>query len=237
MSLRTGTLALIPAYNEAESLPTVVAALRRERRDLDILVVNDGSCDRTAEVLRELRVRWLEWPERRGLGPALRAGLRYAAREGYDAVVRIDADGQHDANDIERLLAPIRSGTADAVLGSRFAALDRTRQPSAIQRFLGALLSVLTRRTVTDPTSGFWAMGPRAVAMLAEHHPNGYPEPELHLFLSRNAMRVVEVEVQWLARLHGRTSLTPARLVAAGARVALAIVIVPFRAVLPSADD
>ena len=75
---------------------------------------------------------------------------------------------------------------------------------------------MITRRTVTDPTSGFWALGPRAVALLAEHHPGGYPEPELHLFLSRNAMRVVEVEVQWRARLHGRSSLTPVRLLGSG---------------------
>ena len=75
------------------------------------------------------------------------------------------------------------------------------------------------------------------MALLAEHHPGGYPEPELHLFLSRNAMRVVEVEVQWRARLHGRSSLTPIRLLGAGARIALAIIIVPFRAPMGLGDD
>jgi hypothetical protein len=204
--------------------------LRRQRPDADILVVNDGSTDGTAAILRELGVKWLHWPERRGVGSALRAGLRYAVRQDYDVVVRLDADGQHDANDIARLLVPLTVGEADVVLGSRFAASNRSRHPGPIQRSLGALLSMITRRTVTDPTSGFWALGPRAVSLLAEHLPDGYPEPELHLFLSRNAMRVVEVEVQWRARLHGRSSLTLTRLVKAGARVALAVIIVPFRA-------
>jgi len=223
-------LTLIPAHNEAASLRTVVADLRRERGNVDLLVVNDGSTDGTAAVLHDLNVKWLHWPERRGVGSALRAGLRYAARQGYDVVVRLDADGQHDVNDIARLLVPLAVGAADVVLGSRFAASNRSRHPGLIQRGLGSVLSTITRRTVTDPTSGFWALGPRAVTLLAEHLPDGYPEPELHLFLSRNAMRVVEVDVQWRARLHGRSSLTLARLVKAAARVALAMIIVPLRA-------
>ena len=229
-SRRPKVLVLIPAHNEAASLPAVVRELRQYRSDLDILVVNDGSTDGTTAVLRELGLRWLHWPERRGVGSALRAGLRYAARQGYDIVVRLDADGQHDAEDVGRLLVHLHVGTADVVLGSRFASASRGRSPGSIQRGLGALLSLIVRRPVTDPTSGFWALGPRAVTLLAEHHPPGYPEPELHLFLSRNAMRVVEVDVRWRARLHGRSSLTPVRLVAAAARVLLAIVIVPFRA-------
>jgi hypothetical protein len=96
---------------------------------------------------------------------------------------------------------------------------------------------MITRRTVTDPTSGFWALGPRAVALLAEYHPAGYPEPELHLFLSRNALRVTEVDVQSRSRMHGRSSLTPVRLLGAGARFALALIIVPFRATDGSAND
>lgn len=235
MSRHPRVLTLIPAHNEAANLPSVVGALRQRRRD--VLVVDDGSSDDTVARLQDLGARWLHWPERRGVGCALRAGLRYAARQGYDVVVRLDADGQHDVDDVDRLLAPLYAGRADVVLGSRFAASNRSRHPGPIQRSLGALLSMITRRTVTDPTSGFWALGPRAVALLAEHHPGGYPEPELHLFLSRNAMRVVEVEVQWRARLHGRSSLTPIRLVGAGARIALAIIIVPFRAPMGLGDD
>lgn len=230
MTVRPRILTLIPAHNEAPSLRAVVTDLRTHHPRADILVVNDGSTDETAAILRDLDVKWLYWPERRGVGSALRAGLRYAARQGYDIVVRLDADGQHDSSEIDRLLIPVTTGSADVVLGSRFSSSNRSRHPGPIHRSLGALLSMITRRAVTDPTSGFWALGPRSVTLLAEHLPDGYPEPELHLFLSRNAMRVVEVDVQWRARLHGRSSLTLTRLVKAGARVALAMIIVPFRA-------
>jgi glycosyltransferase involved in cell wall biosynthesis len=231
------TLVLIPAHNEAASLRLVVDGLRRHCDDPDVLVVNDGSTDGTAAELGRLDVRWLQWPDRRGVGSALRAGLRYAVQKGYQTVVRVDADGQHDAADVARLLAPVLVGAADVVLGSRFAGTNRRRNPGVVQRSLGAMLSAITRRPVTDPTSGFWALGPRAILLLAEHLPNGYPEPELHLFLSRNAMRVVEVDVEWRARLHGRSSLTFVRLAKAAARTGLAMIIVPFRAAVGDARD
>ena len=227
----TRILCLIPAHNEAASLQAVVGELRTCRADLDILVIDDGSTDDTARLLERLDVRWLHFPERMGIGSAMRAGLRYAARLGYDAVVRIDGDGQHRAEDIERLLAPIRDGRADVVLGSRYAGSSTNPEgmTGLSQRLLAACLSTLTRRRVTDPTSGFCIVGPRAVPVLAEHHPTGYPEAELRLFLSRNALRVIEVPVRARSRIGGSTSLTAARLTAAGARVALAMIIVPLR--------
>jgi hypothetical protein len=224
-------LGLIPAYNEAANLAAVVAELRERRPDLHILVVDDGSTDATPELMDRLDVRWLRFPERLGIGSAMRAGLRYATRLRYDVVVRMDGDGQHRADEIGALLVPIHEGRADVVLGSRYAGpnIERAGIVRIAERLLAACLSALTGRRVTDPTSGFCVMGPRAVRVLAEHHPTGYPEPELRLFLSRNALSVVEVPVRERSRLSGRTSLTPARVTAAGARVALALIIVPLR--------
>ena len=220
-------LTLIPAHNEAANLPAVVAEIRERRPDLDILVVDDGSADGTARVLEQLHVRWLGWPQRRGVGCAVRAGLRYGARLGFDVIVRLDADGQHDAGAISRLLARLHEDDVDAVMGSRYA--DSYPGPAMVKRALASVVSMASRRRVTDATSGFWALGPRAVALLAAHHPRGYPEPELHLLLSRNGLRVAEVPVRSRARLSGRSTLTLLRLLAAGARVLLAVVIVPLR--------
>jgi glycosyltransferase involved in cell wall biosynthesis len=233
------TLAIIPAHNEAANLPRVVADLRAHCPYAAILVVDDGSSDGTRDVLTTLGVRWLAWRERRGIGAAIRAGLRYASRAGFDVVVRVDADGQHGADEIDEVIRPIYDAQADVVLGCR-RATPRSRQRGGvafIKWLLDQCLSAITRRRVTDATSGFCALGPQAIHVLAEHHPTGYPEPELRLFLSRNDLRVTEVPVQARTRLSGRTSLTPGRVATAAARVLLAMIIVPLRpTVLPPGD-
>ena len=223
-------LGLIPAHNEAANLRAVVAEMRAAVPALELLVIDDGSDDETSYLLPELGVRWLSFPQRLGIGSAMRAGLRYAYRLGYDAAIRIDGDGQHSGADVESLLRPIAEGRADVVMGSRYA--DRNESPSSrriLQRVLAACLSLITGARVTDPTSGFCAVGPGAIALLAEHHPTGYPEAELRLFLSRNRIKVIEVPVVARPRLAGTTSLTLGRLAAAGARVLLAMIVVPLR--------
>jgi hypothetical protein len=236
-------LALIPAHNEASNLPSVVKELRTCCPMMDVLVVDDGSTDDTAGVLDALECQWLRFPERMGIGSAVRAGLRYASRMGYGLAVRLDGDGQHCAGDIEQLVAPLRNGYADVVLGSRYIDINAAAAEGLWRgegsgservplRLLAGCLSALTGKPVTDPTSGFCAFGPRAIRLLAEHHPTGYPEPELRLFLSRNQLRVSEVAVLARPRLAGRTSLTPVRVIGAGARVLLALVIEPLRAIV-----
>lgn len=226
-------LALIPAHNEAVNLAAVIEDLRTHQPDLDVLVVDDGSTDGTVALLETLRVRWLRLPERLGIGSAMRAGLCYASRLGYDTVVRVDGDGQHRASDIAGVMAPLRSQQADVVIGSRYVGQAPLRGARGSSRFavrlLAAWLSWLTGRPVTDPTSGFTAFGPRAVRLLAEYHPTGYPEPELHLIVTRHRLAIVEVPIRIRPRVAGRTSLTPGRLLTAGARVVLALILEPIR--------
>ncbi len=224
-------LVLIPAHNESASLPGVVRELRATLPETDILVVDDASRDGTPELLRTLSVRWMRLVQHLGLGGAVRAGLRYAFEGGYDAVVRLDADGQHAAASVRELAAQLRD--ADAVVGSRYLARAGYSAPlvrRATQRVLAAALTVLTRQPVTDPTSGLWAFGRRAIALLAEHHPTGYPEPELRLLLYRNGLEVAEVPAPMRNRATGRTSLTPLRAIASLARAFLAMIVVPLRA-------
>jgi glycosyltransferase involved in cell wall biosynthesis len=223
-------LALVPAFNESANLPRVVADLSRILPVKNILVVDDGSTDSTPELLPRLGVRWLTLSQRLGVGGAVRAGIRYAERAGYDYVVRIDGDGQHRACDIARMLAPVVTGRADVALGSRFLRGRRLRGARRVsQAALALCLSAVTRKRVTDPTSGFWLFGPRALRLLSGHHPAGYAEPELLLFLSRNRLRVAEIPIRMRPRIGGRTSLTAPRAIFALARTALALVIVPFR--------
>jgi hypothetical protein len=151
--------------------------------------------------------------------------------------VRIDGDAQHRACDIARMLVPVASGRTDVSLGSRFLRRRRSDSPRmrrVTQSLLAACLSLATRRQVTDPTSGFWLFGPRALQLLGGHHPAGYAEPELLLFLGRNGLRVTEVPIRMRPRTAGRTSLTAARTIVAFARTVLAFVVVPFRQLVES---
>jgi glycosyltransferase involved in cell wall biosynthesis len=222
-------LVLIPAHNEAASIARVIRDIRRAQPSLDIVVVDDASTDGTADVIDREAVRRLSLPIRSGVGGAVRAGILYAVRRRYDYALRMDADGQHRACDIARLLGPLAAGRADAVVGSRYAQAGRRRGRSAIKRALATGLSLVTGRRITDPTSGSWAFGPRAIDLLRRTHPTGYPEPELFLLLNRNGLRLEEVPIRVRPRLAGRTSLTWARTGQALARTLLAVVIVPFR--------
>jgi hypothetical protein len=233
------TLAVVPAYNEADNLRRVIAQLRRHVPEIDVLVVNDGSTDGTADILTELGVRWLTMSTRVGVGGAVRAGLRYAAANGYAYVVRIDGDGQHRPSEIHRLLGPVASNRFDVVIGSRF--LDsRTRRFTALrgaQALLAICMTAATRRRITDATSGFCVFGPRALRLLARHHPTGYAEPELLLLIHRNRLRAGEVPVRVRPRLNGRTSLTPIRAAVALGRTVVALFVVPARRAVADAGE
>ncbi|HEX5480486.1 MAG TPA: glycosyltransferase [Dehalococcoidia bacterium] len=232
-------LVLIPAHNEADSLPAVVADLRHECPSADILVIDDASTDATGRVLPTLGVGWLSLPQRLGVGGALRAGMRYAGRHGYEVVARIDGDGQHRARDLRRLAATVGAGRADAAHGSRYVRASGRRRPMPrlSQRALALCLSVVTGRRVTDPTSGLWVFGLRAVRLLGLEHPDGYPEPELRLLLHRHGLHVRELAIVARARRAGSTTLTPGRAAVAFARTLLAIVVVPLRRPAPGLTD
>jgi glycosyltransferase involved in cell wall biosynthesis len=235
----TRVLVIVPAFNESGSLPAVVSELRSHLPDADLLVVDDGSTDATRLLMATLKVKWIRMPMRTGVGAAIRTGLRYACQSGYDIVVRVDGDGQHPADVIDELMEPVLRGRADVSIGSRYIAESEAR-PSlrrSSHYALGWILTLLTKKRVTDPTSGMWVFGPKAMVVLRNHHPSGYPEPELLLFLSRNRLTLEEVKVTMRDRLAGQSSLTRPRMFAAFARLLLLLVVVPFRPAVTSHDD
>ena len=203
-------LVIIPAFNEAKSLPAVAEGLRRHAPGLDVVVVDDGSTDGTAAVAASLGLRVLRLPVNLGIGGAVQTGYLWAAAHGHDAAVQLDGDGQHDPADLAALLGPIERGEADLVIGSRFLTREGFQSTGARRagiRWLSLLLRLRAGARVTDPTSGLRAAGPRAIALFAGAYPSDYPEPEAISLASRAGLTVAEVPARMRPRVHGESSI------------------------------
>jgi glycosyltransferase involved in cell wall biosynthesis len=209
----TRILVVIPALNEEQALPGVLRELKTHCPYADVLVIDDGSSDRTAAVATRDGAPVVRLPFRLGVGGAMRAGYRYAVRNGYDVVVQVDADGQHDASYIGQLIAGLDE--ADVVIGARFAGLgdyEAGRGPRRwAMRLLAAVLSRLAKTRLTDVTSGFRAAGPRAIMVFAEHYPVEYlgDTVESLVIAIRSACTVRQVPVAMRTRAGGRASQSP----------------------------
>lgn len=202
---------LIPAYNEARSITSVVADVRSARPDAVVVVIDDGSGDDTSDRARKAGARVLRLPFNLGVGGAMRTGFQLAVDSGADAAVQVDADGQHPATELERLLDPLARGEADVVVGSRY--LDdrgyvTPQSRRAGQRFFSFLVRMLTGRTFTDTTSGFRAYGRDALRFLARNYSRDYPEVNALVALCHNDLRVVEVPVSMRDRQAGASHIT-----------------------------
>jgi glycosyltransferase involved in cell wall biosynthesis len=176
MDERPTTAIVIPAFNEEESLPVVLKTLADRVPECDVVVVDDGSADQTYQVASAAGVVVLRLPFNLGIGGALRAGFRYAVEHGYDRVVQFDADGQHDAEQIERLLAGLDEG-ADMVIGSRFAGEGDYKVGIARGSAMGALrlaTRALTGQKFSDTSSGFRAIGRPLLEDFARDYPVEY---------------------------------------------------------------
>lgn len=165
----------IPAWNEQESIASVIARVREHRPRADVLVVDDGSTDSTASRAEDAGARVVSLPFNVGVGGAMRTAFLYAQREGYTAVVQVDADGQHDPADLARLLDGL--GDADVVVGTRFHPTSQyyvggPRRWAMV--LLSKALSRMNHATISDPTSGFRSAGPRAIALFATDYPADY---------------------------------------------------------------
>jgi glycosyltransferase involved in cell wall biosynthesis len=203
-------LVIVPAHREAESLPGVLRELAASRLPCDILVVDDGSTDETAAVARRHGADVVAHPTNRGYGAALVTGYRRALAGDHDVIVQMDADGQHDPAEIDRLVETLRRDGADMALGSRM--LPGGGHSASLPRLVGIHLFAwlgrrLTGRPMTDPTSGFAAMNRRAAAFLVDNTPRDFPDLNVLVALDRAGLRVVEVPVTMHSRRAGRSQL------------------------------
>jgi glycosyltransferase involved in cell wall biosynthesis len=211
------TLVFIPAWNEADNLPAVLQELREEIPAANVLVVDDGSTDRTAEVARAHGADVLSFGQNRGLRAAIAAGYGYAAEHGYEYCGRVDADGQHPVAELAKLLELVRSGRCDVAVGSRFATpggngFSRERYDTGAVRRLGTGLlrrsiGIVLDRPFHDATSGMYAVNARAMPILARPYSSGAPEVEAVLRLHDEGLRVDEVPVEMRERASGESKL------------------------------
>ena len=215
------TLVFIPAWNEAESLPAVLEEARRELRDVDLLVVDDGSTDDTAQLARDGGAQVLSLGTNRGLPVGIAEGYRWALDGGYQYCGRLDADGQHPAAELARMLALVRAGECDVAVGSRFlpgSGGDRGPYRPTVERVVGtSLLRLLMRlrlgEPVSDATSGMYAVDRAALALLADPYVSESPEVEALMRIAGAKLRLVEVPVHMRQREHGRSAFTGRRAV------------------------
>jgi glycosyltransferase involved in cell wall biosynthesis len=225
-------LAVVPAYNESAAIGGVIAELLAVKPAVEVVVVDDGSADDTARAAEEAGARVIRLPINLGIGGAVQTGFRFADRQGYDAVVQVDGDGQHVPSEIPSLLGAMSRTGADVVIGSRF--LDvRGYTTSPIRRIgtrvFSLVNSLVLGRRITDNTSGFRAYNAGAVRFLSDNYPQDYPEPESVILLGRNGFSIREIPVRMREREHGRSSISAVRSVYYMVKVLLAIFVDLFK--------
>lgn len=194
-------LIVVPAYNEAGRVGGVVRDVRATLPGVDVLVVDDGSADETAREAHAAGAAVLSLPINSGYGTALQTGYKYAVRHGYELLGQIDADGQHQARYLREMLDELERSGCDVVIGSRFLGNDGHYRPSAARKvgiaLFGRIASVVTRRRITDPTSGFQLMRVGVARFFCtDVYPTDYPDADILILLHRSGFAVREVAVQ-----------------------------------------
>jgi len=221
-------MVIIPAYNEEGSVGEVVRSVRQVLPQTPVMVIDDGSVDGTPQAARQAGADLLRLPHHLGLGGAVQTGYRFAFEHGYDCVVRVDSDGQHNAADIPKLLEKLRSSSFDMVTGSRFLE-SNGYQVQWLRRVGGLLFSAvlypILGKRITDPTSGFAAVNRRALEVFSRSFPLEYPEIEALVVLQRKSLRFCEVPVQMFPRRAGRSTIGSAQAVYYMLRVLLGVMV------------
>jgi glycosyltransferase involved in cell wall biosynthesis len=228
-------LAIVPAHNEAEAIVGTVTAIAQWAPDFDVLVIDDGSTDATAERARAAGAEVLRLPFNLGIGGAMQSGYIHASEHGYEVAVQVDGDGQHDPRHIPELLACLEADPGlNMVTGSRFLDPGGDGYRSSATRRVGirifaSLLSRITGQRVTDPTSGFRMTDRRGLELFANDYPRDYPEVEAIVLMHTHRLRSRELPVVMAPRLTGVSTISSSQSVYYMVKVLLAVFVALFR--------
>jgi glycosyl transferase family 2 len=229
-------LAIVPAHNEVEAIGSTIAAIRQWAPDFDVLVVDDGSTDATAERAHAAGAPVLRLPFNLGIGGAMQSGYMYAQERGYEVAVQVDGDGQHDPRHIRDLLDRLRADPElNMVTGSRFLERNAEGYRSSVVRRVGIrvfsqVVSLITGGRVTDPTSGFRMTNRQGIELFARDYPHDYPEVEAILLMHAHRLRSCEIPVVMRPRLTGESAISSTQSVYYMVKVLLAVFVGLFRA-------
>ena len=230
MTPNRSNLAVVPAYNEEGTVARVVHSIREHAPEFDVLVIDDGSTDATAQNAHHAGAQVLRHPFNLGIGGAVQSGFAYALENGYRRMIQVDGDGQHDPSEIRRLMEAMdEDPNVDMICGSRFMTRD-CDYVAPISRRTGIhifafLLSRIVGQRVTDPTSGFRLYNRRAIGLFARDYPHDYPEVEAVLMVHFHRLRMREMAVRMFQRGGGVTSISSGKSIYYMVKVLLAIFI------------
>ena len=221
-------LAVIPAYNEQDNIVSTIEDLRKNAPDIDYVIINDGSRDRTLDICKERGYNYVSLPVNLGLAGAFQTGMRYAYEHGYDYAIQFDADGQHSAAYIDAMVEAAERDGANSVIGSRFAT---TKKPVSARMagsvLISAMILITSRKRIQDPTSGMRLFDKQMIPLFANELDFG-PEPDTISLLMRHGYKVEEMQVEMRERTAGESYLNFTKSVSYMLRISLSILIVQW---------
>jgi Predicted glycosyltransferases len=225
------TLIIIPAYNEQDNIKRVVDNLINNFSQHDYIIINDGSKDKTQEILVQNNYNFITLPLNLGIGGGIQTGYQYALENGYDVAIQMDGDGQHDPAYIDLALSEMENQSADIVIGSRY--INKTGfQSTGLRRFginfLSKLIYIICRVNVKDVTSGYRLVNRKFIEEFAENYAQDYPEPEAIVHASVLGAKIAEVPVVMRERAGGQSSISPIKSIYYMIKVSIAILLYRF---------
>lgn len=232
----TKVLLIIPAYNEEKNIGSTIGQIKKYMAekshsdfDLDYIVIDDGSTDRTLETCLDKDIKVIGLSQNLGIGAAVQTGYKYAKYKDYDIAVQFDGDGQHDIGSLEGVLEPILTGRANLSFGSRFVEDHQGFKSTPLRRLgiriLSRVMAFFTKEKFYDVTSGYRAGDKEVIGIFAKDYPYDYPEPESLVRLSKMGYKIVEVPAKMYPRTAGQSSITPLKSFYYMVKVTIAIVI------------